>query len=338
MGSPIGLSHSCLLEGAARSHLASAAAQTRKVETLPGEDQLNFQVLTEHSVDMICCIGLDHTMQYVSPACLRLLGWTQEEMTGVGPETFVVPEDLPLIQAAAGRVGLPGVENAPATVRMRRKDGSLVWMEMNARAVRDPATGEPREVVVVMRDITEYKAMEEKLANMALSDGLTGLANRRAFDQALQREWELTLREGSELSLLLLDIDHFKRFNDSYGHQAGDDCLRTIAAAVKDSVRCTDIAARYGGEEIAVILRPMGAAGARNTAEKLRTAIEVLHLPQQDGWVTASIGVATALARQGGTARMPESLLQAADNALYQAKREGRNRVVNALLMSHQER
>jgi diguanylate cyclase (GGDEF)-like protein/PAS domain S-box-containing protein len=308
------------------------------VETLVREDQLNFQILAEHSVDMICRIGLDRTMQYVSPACLRLLGWTQEEMTGVGPECFVVPEDLPLIEAASQRILCPDVENSPATVRMRRKDGSLVWMEMNARAVRDPATGEPREIVVVMRDITEYKAMEEKLASMALSDGLTGLANRRAFDQALQGEWELTLREGSELSLLLLDIDHFKRFNDSYGHQAGDDCLRTIAAAVKDCVRSTDIAARYGGEEIAVILRTMGAAGARNAAEKLRGAIEALRLPQQDGWVTASIGVATALARQGGTARTPESLLQAADNALYQAKREGRNRVVTALLMSHQER
>jgi diguanylate cyclase (GGDEF)-like protein/PAS domain S-box-containing protein len=302
------------------------------------EDPLTFQLVTEHSFDIICRVGLDNTMHYVSPACLRILGWTQEEMTGVGPGNFVLAEDVPLIEAASRRLLDPEVENSPATVRMRRKDGSLVWMEMNARAIRDPATGEASEVVVVMRDITEYKAMEEKLVDQALSDSLTGLANRRAFDQALLREWELTLRDGSDISLLLLDIDHFKRFNDTYGHQAGDDCLCAIAAAVKESVRSTDIAARYGGEEIAVILRPMNAADALVVAEKLRARIEALRLPLEEGWVTASIGVATALARVGGSVRMPESLLLAADKALYQAKREGRNRVVSALVVAHQDR
>jgi diguanylate cyclase (GGDEF)-like protein/PAS domain S-box-containing protein len=306
--------------------------------TLAREDPLTFQLLTEHSIDMICRIGLDNTMHYVSPACLRILGWTQEEMTGVGPETFVLEEDLPLIEAASQRILNREVENSPATVRMRRKDGSLVWMEMNARAIRDSATGEPSKVVVVMRDVSEHKALEEKLASMALSDSLTGLANRRAFDQALQREWERTQREGSDISLLLLDIDHFKRFNDTYGHQAGDDCLCAIATAVKEGVRSTDIAARYGGEEIAVILRPMSATDALVVAEKLRAEIEALRLPLEQGWVTASIGVATALARQGGSMRMPESLLLAADNALYQAKREGRNRVVTALVVAHQDR
>jgi diguanylate cyclase (GGDEF)-like protein/PAS domain S-box-containing protein len=308
------------------------------VEALAHEDPLTFQVLAEHSVDLICRIGLDNTMHYVSPACLRILGWTQEEMTGIGPEAFVLAEDLPAIEAASQRLRCPEVENSPATVRMRRKDGHLVWMEMNARAIRDPATGEPSEVVVVMRDISEHKALEEKLADMALSDSLTGLANRRAFDQALQREWELTLREGSEISLLLLDIDHFKRFNDSYGHQAGDDCLCAIAAAVRKGVRSTDIAARYGGEEIVVILHPMSAVEALLVAEKLRAEIEALHLPLGDRWVTVSIGVATALARQGGSMRMPESLLFAADKALYQAKREGRNRVVTALVVAHPDR
>ncbi len=302
------------------------------------EDPLTFQVLTEHSIDMICRIGLDRTMHYVSPACFRILGWTQEEMTGVGPEALVLAEDLPLIEAASQRILSPGVENVPATVRMRRKDGSLVWMEMNARAIPDPATGEASEIVVVMRDITERKALEEKLANWALSHALTGLANRRGFDQAIAREWEHTQREGSEISLLLLDIDHFKRFNDRHGHQAGDDCLRAIATAVKESVRSTDLAARYGGEEIAIILRPTSTADALLVAEKLRAAIEALRLPQENGWVTASIGVATGLARHGGTMRMPESLLLAADNALYQAKREGRNRVVAALVVAHQGR
>jgi diguanylate cyclase (GGDEF)-like protein/PAS domain S-box-containing protein len=252
--------------------------------TLAREDPLTFQALTEHSTDMICHIGLDNTMHYVSPACLRLLGWTQEEMMGVGPHDFVLAEDLPLIEAASRRVADPGVENSPATVRMRRKDGSVVWMEMNARAIPDPMTGEASEVVVVIRDITERKVLEERLTDMALSDSLTGLTNRRAFDEALEREWELTRREGTDISLLLLDIDHFKRFNDTHGHQAGDDCLCAIAAAVKEGVRSTDIAARYGGEEIAVILRPMSAADALVVAEKLRAEIEALAFPSnRDG-------------------------------------------------------
>jgi diguanylate cyclase (GGDEF)-like protein len=137
----------------------------------------------------------------------------------------------------------------------------------------------------------------------------------------------------------LLDLDHFKQFNDAYGHQVGDDCLRTVAAALKGAVRATDIAARYGGEELAAILPSTDSAGALDAAEKVRSAIEALRLthpgnPEGRSWMTASVGAATALARCGGTMRMPESLLLAADTALYKAKREGRNRVECALLMA----
>jgi diguanylate cyclase (GGDEF)-like protein len=174
---------------------------------------------------------------------------------------------------------------------------------------------------------------------MALTDGLTGLANRRAFDKALKSEWKRTLREGSEVSLLLLDIDHFKLFNDRYGHLVGDDCLRAVAAAVSGAVRASDSVARYGGEEIAVILPSTLIAGAVEVAEKVRSAVEALRLchegnPEGGGGVTVSVGVATALARVGGTMRMPESLLLAADNAMYKAKREGRNRVATSLLIA----
>ena len=255
---------------------------------------------------------------------------------------LVYPDDLPALIATATRNFDPGVEPARAAVRMRKKDGSLVWIEFTARVVRDPSTGEAKEAVVTMRDISERKALEERLSKLALTDGLTELANRRAFDEALTREWKATLREGSQISLLLLDIDHFKEFNDHYGHQVGDDCLRAVAAAVRGSVRTTDIAARYGGEEIAVILPFTDTAGAVEVAENMRSAVEALQIthernPAGGGLVTASVGVATALSRQGGTMRMPESLLLAADNALYKAKREGRNQVGTALLVSFRE-
>ena len=140
----------------------------------------------------------------------------------------------------------------------------------------------------------------------------------------------------------MLDLDRFKEFNDQYGHQVGDDCLRAVARTVRGAVRTTDIAARYGGEEIAVILPSTNTAGAVEVAEKVRVAIEALQIthegnPETGGWVTASVGVATALSRHGGTMRMPESLLLAAYNALYKAKREGRNQVATALLVAFKE-
>jgi diguanylate cyclase (GGDEF)-like protein len=149
------------------------------------------------------------------------------------------------------------------------------------------------------------KGME---ATLALTDGLTELANRRAFDEALDREWKRTLREGSQISLLLLDLDCFKEFNDHYGHQVGDDCLRAVARAVAGVVRATDIAARYGGEEIAVILPSTNTGGSVEVAEKVRSAVEALQIthegnPEGGGWVTVSVGVATALSRQGGSVK-----------------------------------
>jgi diguanylate cyclase (GGDEF)-like protein/PAS domain S-box-containing protein len=309
---------------------------------MAGEGETDFQLLAEYSADVICRVGLDGKFLYVSPSSFQVIGWTPEEMTNMAPFVLVHPEDLPSLSAGVAQLLAPGGGTPLTVIRLRKKDGTLVWMEISRRVVRDPSTEEAKEVVLVMRDITAHKILEEKLAAMALTDGLTGLANRRAFDEALEREWKRTLREGSQISLLLLDIDHFKELNDCYGHQVGDDCLRAVAAAVKGAVRATDIAARYGGDEIAVILPAAGSAGAGEVAEKVRIAIEALKITNEGnleggGWVTSSIGIVTALSRQGGTMRMPESLLLSADNALYNAKREGRNRVAAALLMALKE-
>jgi diguanylate cyclase (GGDEF)-like protein len=145
-----------------------------------------------------------------------------------------------------------------------------------------------------------------------------------------------------QMSLLLLDIDYFKRFNDLYGHHVGDDCLRAVAQAAMGVVRQTDTVARYGGEEIAIILPWVDTLGAAETAEKVRAAVEALRLthaknPEGEDWLTVSIGAATALARHGGTMRMPESLLLTADNALYKAKSAGRNCVRTGMLLATQE-
>jgi diguanylate cyclase (GGDEF)-like protein/PAS domain S-box-containing protein len=234
------------------------------------EDDTDFQRLAEYSADVICRSGVDMKWRYVSPSSLAVLGWTPEEMKGMEAFALIFPEDLPGLIAIATRNFAPGVEPERAAVRMRKKDGTLVWIEFTARVVRDPSTGEANEAVVTMRDISERKTLEEKLSTLAMTDGLTELANRRAFDEALDREWKRTLREGSQISLLLLDLDCFKEFNDHYGHQVGDDCLRAVSRAVAGAVRASDIAARYGGEEIAVILPSTNTAGSVEVAEKVR--------------------------------------------------------------------
>ena len=306
---------------------------------MPNFDEVSFKFLAEHNADIICRFGLDMMLHYVSPSSVHVLGWTPEEMMDMEQFALLPPEDVPNAIATIER-NLSSVTTVPLTTRMRKKDGTLVWVEITACVVRDVVTGVPIESVTTIRDIHERKLLEEKLSALSLTDGLTGLANRRAFDEVLEREWKRTLREGSHMSLLLLDLDHFKQFNDSYGHQIGDDCLRSVAVAILDSVRrATDIVARYGGEEIAVVLPCADSAGALAIAESVLYAISALRIPHQfnaegEHLVTASIGVATALARQGGTMRMPESLLMSADHALYKAKHEGRNRVAAAFLIA----
>jgi len=308
---------------------------------MPGSP-IDFKFLAENSTDVICRVGPDFVATYISPSCQRLFGREREEIEAGRMDSLVYAEDRPMVIAAVDHAAVSTEEGHTVTIRMIKKDGALVWVEVNARHVRDASTGVLVEFVLIMRDVTERKLFEEKLETMAMTDGLTGIANRRAFDGALEREWKRTLREGRQISLLLLDIDHFKSFNDTHGHQVGDDCLRSVAQAIVGAVRQTDFVARYGGEEIAIILPNVDTAGAMETAEKVRLAIQSLRMthagnPEGDGWVSASIGAATALARLGGTMRMPESLLLTADNALYRAKHAGRNRVEVGLLIAPQD-
>jgi PAS domain S-box-containing protein len=145
-------------------------------------------------------------LTYVSPSIFNVLGWKAQEIIGTGPEALVLAEDLPVLAATHAHNLTQGVESRPATVRMRKKDGSAAWMEISARVVRDPATEEPTETIIVMRDISERKALEAQLYALALTDGLTGLSNRfcrvKDFspDNALIREAETLIKQGSHRS------------------------------------------------------------------------------------------------------------------------------------------
>ncbi len=171
--------------------------------------------------------------------------------------------------------------------------------------------------------------LREVLRHQSLRDPLTGLFNRRYVEAALEQEVQRAARESQPFSVLMMDVDHFKRFNDTHGHEAGDEVLRAIARLLGQQIRGSDVASRIGGEELLVLLPGAGADGARKRADELRAAIallEVAHLGADVGPVTISIGVAT-FPEHGERA---DALLRAADDALYRAKRAGRNRVVLA--------
>ena len=184
----------------------------------------------------------------------------------------------------------------------------------------------------VRQRTADLDAANQRLEALSMTDALTGVANRRSFDAVLSAEWKRACRSGDPLALILVDVDHFKAYNDTYGHQGGDACLRDVAGAMKQTVtRVSDLIARYGGEEFVVLLPSTSADQANQLAERLRGAVEEVGLPHRSSSaaaiVTISVGVATVIPTLDAA---PADLVRGADEALYRAKREGRNRVVCA--------
>ena len=293
-------------------------------------------MVTENSRDVILLADFDGRPHYISPAVLAMTGWTPEEAVQRGFSEVVHPEDLPKIEALVHSLR-HDAGNAMIEYRTQQRSGGYIWVEASLRALRDPGTGIRSEILVIVRDISERKYAEEQLlqahetvARLAVVDALTGLANRRRFDESLDAEWRRGIRDHAPLSLLMLDVDHFKLYNDSYGHVRGDTCLKQIAESALDVVaRPGDLVARYGGEEFAFLLPGTSNDGAMQVANKVCEALrarKLQHLENSPGIVTVSIGCATIVPQLG---QQPATLIEIADQALYSAKRNGRNQVCN---------
>jgi diguanylate cyclase (GGDEF)-like protein len=202
-------------------------------------------------------------------------------------------------------------------------DRDFILRRAPYHGAHEPAEG----LVGVLTDITDRKRMEEELRRTSQRDALTGLANRRTFEERLQTEWSRAARASRPLSLIMVDIDHFKEFNDLHGHVQGDECLRRVAEVIESTFRRSgELTSRWGGEEFAIVLAEVDRRDAIALAERLRKAVEDAAIPRRgrSSRVTVSVGVASLLPSPGGH---PLHLVSLADEAMYRSKRQGRNRV-----------
>jgi diguanylate cyclase (GGDEF)-like protein/PAS domain S-box-containing protein len=301
--------------------------------------EARYRLLADHSTDMVFQLDRSFVCQYASPACREILGIAPDEMVGVAWRGAIHPEEaLQVRQALEALVGGRS-DRLSIAHRMRRKDGRWIWVEAQLRAPKDPDTDEPIGVIGALRDISARKAIEDDLAEATLrlqtlvsQDSLTSLANRRAFDAALGREFQRAQRNDCCLGLVMIDVDRFKAFNDSYGHPRGDECLRLIAQTISRSVRgASDLAARYGGEEFCVLLPGMDEAGAAAIATRILDAVrrlQIEHNASELNIVTISAGAAACA--PAAFEATTEALVREADRALYLAKKGGRNAVALA--------
>ncbi|MCK1361500.1 sensor domain-containing diguanylate cyclase [Bradyrhizobium sp. 199] len=293
--------------------------------------EANFRLLAEQSSDMVTRIGLDNRLLYVSPSCARITGWSAEELLGTSALAGIHADDMERVEQAIAALKNGEAEEARFVYRQRHRDKREIWAEAALHVTLASDSGAIDGVVAVVRDMTEQKDLQDRLASLATTDGLTGLANRRAFDERLADEWARARRDGTQLSLLLIDLDHFKKFNDHYGHLAGDACLRALGRILSTQARRpADLAARYGGEEFAVLLPNTGPDGCAEVGEGIRQALHelaMLHVQNPPSrLVTASLGGASAV--PSGTTMDCSTLVAAADRALYAAKDGGRDRLV----------
>lgn len=317
-------------------YLVRQLVARQRMAVLLAAKEADFRLLAENSSDMVTRIGSDEVLRYVSPSSRRVVGWEASQLMSTPSLAGVHPDDLPRVKALVAQLQDGAVAEGRVLYRSRHRTQGMIWLESSLRVTHNPETGHIDGVVAVTRDMTEHKDLQIKLADLAATDGLTRLANRRAFDERLDAEWEVSRANRTSLSIIMIDVDFFKTFNDSYGHEAGDRCLQSVATALTSVIhRPHDLVARYGGEEFAVLLPDTDPHGCQTVAHQMRAevaALDIAHAQNPTGRVSISLGGASSIPGPGGSA---VTVVKSADAALYVAKRAGRNQVFVAPRLGH---
>ncbi|ACD96413.1 sensor domain-containing diguanylate cyclase [Trichlorobacter lovleyi] len=288
-----------------------------------------YRQLLENIHDGVYFVDMNRIITFWNKGAERITGFTAEEVIGSGcRDNILVHVDAegnelcssacPLLLSATG--DMPG----SADVYLHHKDGHRVAVSVQASPVKD-GDGTIIGAIESFRETSAppFESLEfEELQRLALLDPLTETANRRYLEMKLQADLDKFQRYGIGVGVIFADIDHFKAFNDTYGHGLGDDILRVVARTLQGNVRSSDLAGRWGGEEFLIVVPHADAARLARLAEKLRRLVESCFVMHQEQRVTTTISMGTAVAHQGDTL---EGLLERADQMLYKAKRAGRN-------------
>jgi len=312
--------------------------QVLEIQKSLKESESRFQKIVETAIEGILIFDGYYNITFANENMASILGYTVDEMLGM-PYAFFFPEehmDIFHEQASRRKEGKDSVYECC----LKKKNGQVNWFLVSAKALLDDQ-GNFEGSFAMFTDINGRKEMEllleetnRRLMELSNTDSLTGIANRRSFDSALEHEYYRLKRSNSELSVIMLDIDHFKEYNDYYGHVMGDECLRQVGKVLTGCVtRSVDLAARYGGEEFACILPDTGLQGAVAIAECIRQSIHALKMEHKQSpvseFVTASLGVVTVRYSDNMS---PQDVVEMADRLMYKAKLSGRNRTEYAAL------
>jgi diguanylate cyclase (GGDEF)-like protein/PAS domain S-box-containing protein len=265
----------------------------------------------------------------VSPEYAKILGYEPDEFTSNLQvwETGIHPEDRPLVMATYRKCLADG-EPLVMEYRRQKKDGEWLWIRSIGKFTAWTPKHQPLRMSGIHTDITAQKAVELELVHQAHTDHLTGFNNRGHFMQQAELELRRVVRYGGTLSIFMMDVDHFKKINDTHGHKVGDLVLQKLAEICRDTLRMVDIIGRVGGEEFAILLPETTEQEAIRVAERLRQAIANAKIPLGHGLplsITVSIGITSLMSKDDNI----DVLLSFADKALYEAKNAGRNRIFN---------
>jgi diguanylate cyclase (GGDEF)-like protein/PAS domain S-box-containing protein len=318
---------------------SDSSTDTGTGSQLPAPSAIDFETLVRLGSDALVLVALDGTPVFISPAAEKLFGWSAGKLAANLHDLVYVGSrnaDADLLHAILSGNGDPEAPLPHADVQLRSAHGPLVWAEVTVRLLPD-TDGAPYAFAAWFRNIARRKELEGLLEAATQTDALTGLFNRRAFEDNLKREWAIALRERTHTGLIKVSLDRFEALAERLGPSAVEECLGKVARTLTETVRRpADIAARTATSEFSLLLPRTHEMGVETISAYIHIAIQDLRIPHPDnsagaGVMTASVGAACAVAEQAGISESSEFLLAAAENCVFQARQEGGNRVKTAM-------